>query len=327
MGVPGIRVEQNRVKLADQIPLRTPYSVTIVPCSYCSFSCRFCPSKLIKQKWVMSLAAFKHIIDNANFPDQVKMLHLYNVGEPTMNANLANMIRYAKASTFSQRISMVTNGSMLNRYVSDELTASGIDRIIVSLYGLNDTDYYKITGRTMSLAKIYENIMYLNSIKGGCEIFVKVIDRVVKDNTFVEMFKDHCDYYSIEPILPIWPNFRPEGEMPELDGKGLYEGVPAVERLACHYPFYSMVVNARGFVNPCLADWEESVELGDTSKQGLREIWESEKYRGFRLMQLRGERLESGLCRTCGTLRVATAPEDDIDGDRERLLELFGGGR
>jgi radical SAM protein with 4Fe4S-binding SPASM domain len=214
--------------------------------------------------------------------------------------------------------------------LSIELIASGIDRIIISLYGLNDDDYLTTTNKHISFDTIYENIKYLNSIKGKCQIFIKVINRVVftpeRKQEFINKFQDHCDFYSIEPILPIWPNFRPEGDDPDLKNVGLYAGVPAVDRLTCHYPFYSMVVNARGFVNPCLADWNESVTLGNAKTDSLCDIWNSKEYNEFRLMQLQGKRRDHLLCSTCGTLRSATCTEDDIDGDRLRLLDkMFPG--
>lgn len=375
MGVPGIRIEQNRIKLSDQIPLRTPYSVTIVPSSYCNFSCTFCPCRLMmweNKSTIMSLDKFKGIINNAGFQDKVKMLHLYNVGEPLMNQNVPGMIAYAKLKGFSERVSFVTNASLMDRSMAREVIKAGADRIIVSLYGLNDADYMRNTHRRRGFEEIYENVKYLNSIKKECKIYVKVIDRVLdseeKLGKFIGMFKDHCDYYSMEPVLPIWPNFKPEDEENVLqceycnrpashlitrimqpspphyaclnhtqqDGymiiekisvadKGLYEGVPAKERVACYYPFYAMVVNAHGKVNPCLADWSEMEKLGNTSEQGLSAIWNGPRYHEFRLMQLLGKRLNHPLCRTCGTLKAATDPRDDIDADRERLLgELYG---
>ena len=309
MGIPGIRVEQNRVKLSDQIPLRTPYSVTIVPSSYCNFMCQFCPARIMDKKSIMTFKMFKGIINGAGFKDPVKMLHLYNVGEPTMNANLPMMIWYAKKRKFSERISMVTNASLLDEKMSREL---------ISVYGLDDESYLRNTNRKASFKLIHHNIQFFNSIKGSCQVYIKAIDRVGSRERFIELFKDHCDFYSMEPVLPIWPNFKPEEGGTD---KGLYEGIEAKNRLVCYYPFYSMVVNARGFVNPCLADWNETVELGDTEKKGLREIWESEEYQEFRKLQLMELRPDHRLCGSCGTLKVATDPRDDLDKDRERLLD------
>lgn len=326
------RIEVNRVKLSERIPLDTPYSVTIVPSSFCNFACTFCPCRTMQYKAaVMSFEKFKHIIDNANFPQQVKVLHMYNIGEPLFNKELPKLISYAKQSGFAKKISMVTNASLLTKEKADELIASGVNRIIISLYGMNDDDYKKTTQKDISFNMIYENIKYLNSIKNDCEIFVKVIDRATpteeKRQEFIDKFKDNSTFYSIETILPIWPNFRPEDdESSKITNfsRGLYEGVPAKERLACHYPFYSMVVNPNGIVNPCLADWDESLNLGDTSKQSLSEIWNSEKYDAFRLVQLSGKRPEHFLCGTCGTLEAATPTDDDINDDRVKLLnKLF----
>jgi radical SAM protein with 4Fe4S-binding SPASM domain len=277
------------------------------------------------QPAIMEFNTAKEIIDNAGFPRSVKMLSLYNVGEPLLNNALPNIIRYAKTIGFAQRASIVTNASLLTRDWSERLIHSGIDRIIISLYGMSDEDYLANTGKHVKFAEIRRNIRYLNNIKDDCNVFVKVTDRAVptseKQQEFLDTFKDHCSGYSIEPILPIWPNFKPEGDDPALRDIGLYHGVPAVDRLACHYPFYSMVVNARGFVNPCLADWDETLTLGNANEQSLSEIWNSKEYQDFRLVQLSGRRPGHFLCATCGTLRAATCPEDDIDGARLMLLE------
>ncbi len=331
-GVMAPRIEVNRVKLSEKIPLSTPYSVTIVPSSFCNFACTFCPCRTMQYKAaIMPFEKFKNIIDNAGFPEQVKVLHMYNIGEPLFNKDLPKMISYAKQSGFAKRISMVTNASLLTKEKADALISSGVNRIIISLYGMCDEDYKKTTQRDVSFDMIYENIKYLNSIKGDCDVFVKVIDRAtpteIKRQEFIEKFKDNCTYYSIETILPIWPNFRPEDDESsniKITTRGLYEGVPAEERLACHYPFYSMVVNPNGLVNPCLADWDESVTLGDTSKKSLCEIWNSKEYDDFRLLQLSGKRPKHYLCATCGTLAAATPGEDDINEDRLKLLhKLF----
>ncbi|MBF0266084.1 MAG: radical SAM protein [Gammaproteobacteria bacterium] len=332
-GVMSPRIEVNRLPLSKQVPLDTPFSVTLVPSTYCNFACSFCPVKEISDKpSLMSIETAKNIIDNANFPQQVKVLHLYNVGEPLINKDFIKIIKYARQTNFAHRISTVTNASLLTKNLSEELIASGVDRIIISLYGLNDDDYLKTTKKKIKFETIYENIKYLNSIKGDCEIFVKVIDRVTPTEQtrqeFINKFKEISTFYSIETILPIWPNFRPEKDDPsqrEDFQRGLYEGVPAIDRVACHYPFYSMVVNPKGIVNPCLADWDGLLKLGDTNNSSLNEIWNAKEYQDFRYEQLSGQRKEHPLCRTCGTLKAATAPDDDMDEDRLYLLDkLFG---
>ena len=326
----GQRFETNRVKLSDQIPLDMPYSVTMVPSSYCNFSCTFCPARIIRNKAnvIRALQAFR-IMEEADFPRPVKMLSLYNVGEPLINLELPMIIKHAKDILFAERISLVTNATLLTSERSKRLITAGLDRIIISIYGLNDMDYEQVTKTKTSFANIMHNIKYLHEIKKDCKVHIKIIDRVVgtpgRMDLFHNLFKKRCDTYSIEPILPIWPNFRPEGENCDLT-KGLYKDVPAVDRLACHYPFYSIVVNPDGYVTPCLADWNESMVLGDTGQNGLNDIWHSRKYQDFRYIQLKGLRRDHILCSTCGTLRTATCPEDDIDQDRVRLLKkLFPG--
>ena len=319
----GIRITTGRVKLADHIPLDQPMSVTLVPSSYCNFSCGFCPASKMRDKAIMDFSTARSILGIAGFPKPVKVLHLYNVGEPLLNPDLAVIVRQARKIKFAERISMVTNARILHPATSRDLISSGVDRINISLYGLNDADYLENTNRYVDFGMIYQNIKYLNSIKENCYVFVKVLESVVstpeRQEQFKRLFEGNCSGYAAEPILPIWPNFNPTGEA--VPDRGLYEGVPAKDRLVCHYPFYSMVVNARGFVNPCLADWDETEELGDAKVTPLKDIWDGWDYQNFRRTQLMGWRPMHPLCKTCGTLKVATAPEDDLEDDRERLLD------
>ena len=333
----GQRFETNRVKLSDQLPLDTPYSVTMVPSSLCNFACTFCPARIIRRKAkIIPLQVATRIIDRANFPRPVKMLSLYNVGEPLLNEDLPLIISHAKERKFCERTSLVTNAVFLTPEKSRQLVGAGLDRLIISIYGLNDIDYELVTNRKASFDQIWRNVRYFYGIKAQCHVHVKIIDRVAtadgRQDMFKSLFRDICDTYSIEPILPIWPSFRPEGEDPllkRLCGEGLYKGVPAVDRLACHYPFYSMVVTSGGKVTPCLADWNESLVLGNvTGAATLNTVWNSLAYQDFRFSQLAGKRRDHYLCSTCGTLRTATCPEDDIDGDRVKLLnKLFPGGQ
>lgn len=329
----GYRFETKRVKLSDKIPMDTPFSVTMVPSSLCTFACTFCPARLIKHKAGVMLQSLAYkIIDNAGFPKKVKMLSLYNVGEPLLNPNIHFIAQHAKEVGFCERTSLVTNASLLTKEKSEQLIDSGLDRIIISIYGISDFDYWFITKNRIDFDELHKNIVYLNSIKEDCIIHIKVIDRVTctppRRAMFLDAFAEHCTSYSFEPILPIWPNFRPEPEDATKINVGLYKSVPAVDRLVCHYPFYSMVVTSSGMVTPCLADWDESTILGDARSSSLNDIWNSEAYQKFRYVQLAGLRPGHKLCRTCGTLRTATCPEDDIDGVREELFnKLFPGGR
>jgi len=258
---------------------------------------------------------------------------LYNMGEPFINKDLPKMIKYAKEKQFSERISFVTNAILMNKENAVAIAEANPDRVIISLYGLTDEDYVNHTRKQISFNQVYENIKYFNSIKKDSKIYVKVIDRATptpeKRHQFIDMFKDHCDFYSIESLGPIWPNFNPEEDKDAAkdlnDAKrSLYEGVEIKDHVTCHYPFFGMLISPTGKVNPCVVDWNEFVTLGDATTKSLNEIWNSKEYQDFRLLHLIGKRKTSNLCATCGNLKLTTLPEDNLDDVRLDLLhKLF----
>lgn len=63
--------------LIDFFPWKTPLSVYIDPCR------------------MMSLNLFKKTIDGINFPEKIKVLHLFKDGEPLLHKNIIEMINYA----------------------------------------------------------------------------------------------------------------------------------------------------------------------------------------------------------------------------------------
>jgi hypothetical protein len=57
--------------------------------------------------------------------------------------------------------------------------------------------------------------------------------------------------------------------------------------------------------------------VGDIKTQTLREIWEGDKMREFRVMHLKGQRCDNQMCRSCSYL--LTLP-DEIDNSRIQIL-------
>lgn len=87
-----------------------------------------------------------------------------------------------------------------------------------------------------------------------------------------------------------------------LNNRGGHLGRNPFERvrsLPCIYPSLSVVVTIDGNVLPCSCDFDEQMPLGNIRTTHLREIWDSEKARGFRQDLLEGARARHALCEGC----------------------------
>ena len=105
----------DRIELKNALPLRMPYVIYIDPCDTCNFRWKFCPSG--NREW-----------------------------EPLLNPHFAEMVRYAKASPCVERVDTTTNASLLTPERSLEIIDAGLDRLNISVEGINAEQYLDFTG-------------------------------------------------------------------------------------------------------------------------------------------------------------------------------------
>ncbi len=145
---------ENRTKLETVLPLDTPYIIFIDPSDACNFKCSFCPtgdSSLMKEvgrplkqiEWSL----YQKIIDDIKeFDKKVKVIRLYKDGEPLLNKRFADMIKYAKESDCCEKIDTTTNASLLSEGLGIRIVNAGLDRINISIEGMNEKQYLDFSG-------------------------------------------------------------------------------------------------------------------------------------------------------------------------------------
>lgn len=317
---PRIDVE-NRTKLETVIPLRTPFIINIDPSDICNFQCKFCPTgdrELMKRTpgrnhGIMDFDLYKKIIEDiCEFDDKVKVIRLYKDGEPLLNPHFPEMVKYAKQSGCCDRVDTTTNASLLTRELSDRIIDSGLDRINISIEGVNSDQYLGFSQYNMDFKALVSNISYLYENKQNTEMIVKINGDILSEdqkNDFIQIFGDISDGIFIESIMDCWPTF--EQTKVEINNKrGIY-GQRIKEVTVCPYVFYSVAVNSNGTVSLCFLDWKRELVLGDCNTEKIKDIWLGDKFRQYQIMFLRGERKNHPVCANCGQLRQGQP--DDID--------------
>ena len=316
---PRIRTE-GRTDLSKVIPLDTPIHLFIDPSAACNFRCKFCFNHKISHHEIMPMGLFKKVIDDCKgFPHKIKALRLYGFGEPLLNRNLPEMIRYAKESGVTDFVEFTTNGWALNEKLSSELVGAGLDAITISLPGMNAQKIVETTGRAVKLEHYIEIIKYLYSIRGKCRVHVKITNYDLSEQDkrkFCKIFGEIADEISIDNIVPIWPEMN-TGIKDQT--KNIYN-LPINEVKVCPYIFYHATIHANGDVSTCFTDWAHKNIIGNVNKENLVDVWNGEKLRKICMEQLCG--IKKGICNDCGQLKYGQA--DDI-GDHKKILERMMG--
>ena len=135
-------------KLLTSNRLPYPDSVYIDPVSnLCQLRCPLCPvgaQLLTQDRIIMSLETFKTILDKMPF---IRTIELYRSGEPFLNPELLAMIRFAHDRNIKVVISTHFSFSKPDVFF-DELVASGLETLVVSLDGTSQESYsrYRVGG-------------------------------------------------------------------------------------------------------------------------------------------------------------------------------------
>jgi len=327
---PRINLE-GRTPLQDVIPLNAPFIIFVDPASACNFLCPFCPTghrdiidETGRYQGIMKLPMFKKIIDDmAEFGTPIKVLRMYKDGEPFLNKNLAKMIAYAKESGVIEYIDTTTNGSLMTPERLGPILEAGLDKINISVDGMNREQYKKFTGFDFDFNKFVENVKWLDVNKDNCEVVIKIPGDLIDEDQrqeFLDTFGDYCDRIFIENFAPCWPEFDVELHTGIKITEGIYQQ-PIKPTDTCPYIFYSMSINADGLVSSCFLDWGRKLLIGDISKQSVKEVWHSKQMNALRQQHLEGRRMENQVCSQCGQLSHCLP--DNIDAFRSELLPHF----
>lgn len=322
---------ENRTKLETVIPLSVPFIINVDPSDKCNFRCKFCPTAdrdLMKATpgryhGLMDFDLYKKIIDDiCLFEKPIKVLRLYKDGEPLSHPKFPEMVKYAREKKCSERIDTTTNASLLNPKKNLEIIDAGIDRINISIYGVNEGQYLEFSKYKIKLGPFVENIRHLYENRKNCEIIVKINGDLIKkeeEKDFYEMFGDIADGVYIEHVMSCWPEFDLEQKGVKANTEfGIY-GQKIEEVKTCPYIFYSFSINSDGQASTCFLDWERKLIIGDAKTERVRDIWLGARMKAHQAMMLRGERKQHPVCGNCG--QMTHGRPDNIDSYAAKLLK------
>lgn len=330
--------DKNRSKLADLIPLATPFTVYIEPTRHCNFKCFYCMHStrgIVNGAWAKTGLDLKHmtfdlykaaILQLSAFPQRIKRLVFSGIGEPLTNPELPKMIEYAKDADIFERIDIITNASILNRETSDALIDAGLSKLLISLQGLSSEKYREVCGVSLDVNEMIENITYFYKNRKNCSVYIKIIDAILsgkdEEAKFYDLFGNICDSIFVEHLITL------EQQMGDHNGKA--DNTRNLNNEVYHYAdvcsviFYHINVNADGDVFPCpVPGLPRSFSLGNIKEVGIRNIWNGKKRKNLILEHLKLNRKNITICKSCVTYACISDSNERLDDYANDLLPLF----
>lgn len=320
-----------RVELYKQLPLDTPFSVHIFPSFYCNFKCNYCLHSLSENKLTeinfhkqfMNMEIYKKSVDDiSEFNRKLKALIFAGHGEPLLNKDIIEMVRYAKEKNVADRVEIVTNGSLLTHELSDSLVEAGLDRLRVSLQGITSKKYKEISNVSLDVDLLIENLEYFCKKKKNTEVYVKIMDISMDSKSdfekFKSMVKDACDISAIEYAIP-FVNQIDYSQVGDLSDK-CKQGNSGRSQI-CSMPFYMMVIYPDGSIAPCCST-SLPLTYGNVMEKSLKEIWQSRMLSDFLIKQLGGVK-NIQICSECTVPGFGLQSGDYLDNDKDELIRKY----
>ena len=293
------------------VSLGFPISMAIEPTTSCNLRCPECPSGLrqfTRPIGMLEPTFFKSTID-AVYKELI-YLTFYFQGEPYLNPNFLEMVKYASEKGIYTSTS--TNAHYLNEEQSAKTVESKLDRLIISIDGTTQETYeqYRIGG---SLQKVIDGTKHIIAAKKRLKsktphivfqfLVVKPNEHQLNDVQLLakklgvdEVVFKTAQVYNFENGNSLIPdNIKYSRYKKNSDGTYSIKNKLLNQ---CWRMWSSCVVTWDGVVVPCCFDKDAKHQLGDLKQQSFKELWNSEKYQNFRQSILKS-RQEIDICKNC----------------------------
>ena len=224
--------------------LPLPSEVEISESGTCNRVCSFCPRSDPDYKDIKEFISEElhtklcNQLSEVNFKGTIRYSGFV---EPLLDKNIYNLLKMVKKTIPDANVEMVTNGDVLNEERLIKLFASGLKRILISVYDSAE-----------------------DAVK-----FEEICKKVnLQDNQF---FIRHR-YLPPEKDFGITMSNR-AGMM----SKAKHKILPLNQKLdsPCYYPSYTFFLDYNGDVLMCPHDWGKKRILGNLNKQDFLDIWTS----------------------------------------------------
>ncbi len=292
-----------------------PYNLLIESTNACNLRCPLCPTGMglmTRKVGMMDYPSFTHLIDE--MAPYLYVVNLANLGEPLLHPRIFDMVEYISTKDVSTTIS--SNAHFINQKNIPGIINSGLEKLEVSIDGVTPQSYQKYHQRG-NFQGVIENISALCGAKEGrakphislgfiimahnegeVSQFEQLTERIGADSIYlVQVSIPHYRSWTIDeareflPKNPEYSRFR-EGKW------GLELAKPRPVGYPCVWAFTRTVVNWDGTVVPCCIDYDNFHDFGNAFKEGLKTIWNNEKYIEFR-QKLLTQLNQTPVCSDC----------------------------
>jgi MoaA/NifB/PqqE/SkfB family radical SAM enzyme len=335
------KLSGKRIDLAKQLPLEVPLSLQICITECCNLRCEFClhgTEKATEYPFETMPVEYIHKLVDDFYKNnkKVKQILISGIGEPLIHRDIIEIVK--ALHKISEKIGIVSNGTLLNEKVSEDLLEAGLDILRISINGLTKEDYIKYTNTQVDPKVMQRNIKYFHEQaqlrngkgKSPCLTYVKIMNYMVdtdeKRKIYFDSYQNISDLVNVENLNAVSPDVKYK-DIADVDLNLTRRGTRREEVQICPRPFYEAVVAGNGDVLACCHDFwlnPHATVMGNIKDQNFLEIWNSPKFNYFRTQLLKfGAQGANETCSKCLEWQPMVSQSDILDSEARDLVGKY----
>lgn len=287
-----------------------PQLIQIQTSNRCNLKCKMCPtygeynrstSQTLRKDDPVSRfldpVTFEHILDqilefNTGLARRIVKLKPQLYDEPLLNPHIIDYIRLARSRGLTS-IYFDTNGTLLTPQICEDLVASGLSSIAISIDAACEETYRQLR-RNNKYQHVVEMVKYL------CRLRDRLNPGMMVDISLVEVKENSSEIAAfIDQWLPVSGCVRVNKAFDSL-GKVEDFYIPYTgRRVFCKVPWRITSVLLNGDVMKCMFDYNYDNIIGNIHDESLLQIWKSPQYMSYREKHIAGRYDEMPSCRSC----------------------------
>jgi radical SAM protein with 4Fe4S-binding SPASM domain len=285
-----------------------PVSVTTELTNMCNLRCPECASgsgRMQRDRGYMDLDLFKKVMEELR--PYLYNTNLYFQGEPMLHPLFFAFL----SNTEKIYTTVSTNGHFLSEENSEKIVMSGLNKLIISLDGIDQETYssYRVNGNINTVIDGIKNVTgarkrFNSSLKIEIQCLVNKLNehQIPGIRDLANMVKAEFRLKSMQITerknIGYWlPLNRRVSRYKLKNGEYVIKN-SLPDR--CARLWFNPVITWDGKVIPCCFDKNAEYILGDLKQDTFRDIWDGPKYRIFRKSILSGRSMTE-ICRNCSS--------------------------
>lgn len=319
MGNPQVTVKQETAVeygFYDRLKADFPSQVIVDVTEVCNLACTHCPHPAFKTSEYYG-GRYLETELNTKLVDEVKAhgqgltqyIRYTSEGEPLIHPKGYHMIEYAVQHS-GVYVTLTTNGTIMNEKRTQKLLDAGVHMIDISIDAFTPETYAKIRVNgdlNVTRANVLKLIDWVKNSKSKTKVVVSYVEQPGnrhETTDFKAFWKDHgADYVVIRRL------HSGAGAVQEV-ARVMWAEAAGEQRRPCVYPWERIVLNPRGHLSFCPADWTHGSTVVDYRRTTIRETWQGEFYQALRQAHLSNDFSCHGFCGQCPDWKAIRWPTE-----------------